>query len=244
MGRRLPSMLQALLQAELQALLEALPRAQPQVEPRAKLGAQLPALLQAEFHPPWRRGDGGGSIDLDKTQRNLEEKNVSRPRGSGSGREGSGERPRGRRGRQQASPRHRVEYWHELLAYIGAGYMKRFGRHYPWSSLARKNVWNLARVHSPWRVMALWDLYLESESWWARRTDWSVYGMIRDNGRLMEDQGFREYAEDHEKRLAGQPDSIRLSMTGDRTGIPYFLHRHPISARAQMRLQQFSSATR
>jgi hypothetical protein len=194
-------MLQALLQAELQALLEALPRAQPQVELRAKLGAQHQALLQAEFHPPWRRGDGGGSIDLHKTQRNLEEKNVSRPRGSGSGREGCGERPRGRRGSQKASPRPRVEYWHELLAYIDSSHVKKFGRHYPWSSLARKNVWNLTRVHSASRVMALWDLYLDSHSWWARHTEWSVYGMSRDVGRLMEDSGFKRLVGVREENL-------------------------------------------
>jgi hypothetical protein len=188
-------MLQALLQAELQAQLEALLRAQPR--------AELPAMLQAEFHPPWPRGDEGGSIDPHKSQRNLEEKNVSRPRGSGLGREGCGERPPGRRGRRQANPRPRVEYWHELLAHIDVGYVKRFGRHYPWSNLARKNLWHLSRVHSAWRVMALWDLYLESESVWARRTGWSVYGMIRDTGRLMEDRRFKRLATEREKRLRG-----------------------------------------
>ena len=180
-------MLQALLQAELQALLEALLQAQPRAQPQAKLGAQLPALLQAEFHPPWRRGDGGGSYDLHKSQRNIDKKHICRLRGSGLGREGCGERPQGRRGRHHhANPRPRVEYWHELLAYIDSAYVKKFGRHYPWSNLARKNVWNLARVHCAWRVMALWDLYIESESWWARQAGWSVYGMVRDAGRLMD----------------------------------------------------------
>lgn len=66
-------MLQALLQAELQALLEARLRAKPE--------AELPTLLQAEIHPPWRRGDGGGSYDLHKTQRNLEEEKRIRTKG-------------------------------------------------------------------------------------------------------------------------------------------------------------------
>ena len=203
-------MLQALLQAELQALLEALLqaqlRAQPHAEPRAKLGAQLPALLQADFHPPWPRGDGGGSYDVHKTPRNLDQKNVSRPRGSGLGREGCGERPRGRRGNRLADPSPRGEYWHELLAYIDAGYVKKFGRHYPWCNLARKNVWNLARVHSVWRVMALWDLYLETESWWARRTGRSVYGMVREAGRLMDERRFKQVAAKHEGRLTEYND--------------------------------------
>ncbi len=193
-------MLQALHQEELQAQLEALLPAKPQVQPRAKLGAQLPALLQAEFHPPGPRGDGGGSINPDKPQRNLEEKNVTRPRGSGLGREGYGERPRGRRGRRRTNPRPRVEYWHELLAYIDSASVRKFGCHHAWNNLMRKNIWNLARVHSPWRVMALWDLYLESESWWARRTSWSVYGMVRDSGRLMEDARFKPGSDQHEQR--------------------------------------------
>jgi hypothetical protein len=206
-------MLQALLQAELQAQLEALLRGQPQAEPRAKPGALLPALLQAEIHPPWPRGDGGGSYDLLKTQRNLEEKNISRPRGSGWGREGYGERPRGRRGCWRTNPRPRVEYWHELLAYIDSAYVKKFGRHYPWSNLARKNVWNLARVHSTWRVMALWDLFLESSSWWARRTAWSVYGMVRDTGRLMDDPRFKKLLAKHEEGLVQHRLARRIERT-------------------------------
>jgi hypothetical protein len=175
-------MLQALLQAELQA--------------------QLEALLRAEFYPPWRRGDGGGSLDTHKTERNLEAKTVSRPRGSGLGREGCGERPRGRRGSRQANLKPHVEYWRELLAYIDAAYRKKFGRHYAWSNLARKNLRNLARVYSAWETMALWDLYLESESWWARKTGWSVYGMIRDQGRLMDDPRLKQLARKHQETLA------------------------------------------
>ena len=174
-------MLQALLQAELQA--------------------QLEALLRAEFYPPWRRGDGGGSLDTHKTERDLEAKTVSRPRGRGLGREGCGERPRGRRGRRQANPKRRVEYWHELLAYVDAAYSKKFRQHYPWNNLARKNLWNLARAFTTWEVIALWDLYLESKSWWSVNTTWSVYGMIRDVGRLMDDPQFKQLAVKHEKDL-------------------------------------------
>ena len=78
-------------------------------------------------------------------------------------------------------------HWPELLAYVDSAYVRRFGRHYAWSTLARKNLWNLARVHSVWGVMTLWDLYLAGDSWWARQSRWSVYGMICDAGRLMDD---------------------------------------------------------
>jgi hypothetical protein len=88
------------------------------------------------------------------------------------------------------------------LAYIDSAYVKKFGSHYPWSSLARKNIWSLARVHSPWRVMALWDLYLETESWWAHQTGWSVYGMARDAGRLMDDGRFKRLSSQLEENLA------------------------------------------
>ena len=109
---------------------------------------------------------------------------------------------RGDRGLRQANQKPHVEYWHELLAYVDAAYRKKFGRHYPWSNLARKNLWNLARVHRAWRVMALWDLYLEAESPWARRSGWSVYGMIRDTGRLMDDPRLKQLALRHEESLA------------------------------------------
>ena len=50
--------------------------------------------------------------------------------------------------------------------------------------------------------MALWDLHLEAESHWARRTGWSVYGMIRDAVRLMDDPRFKQLAAKHEENLA------------------------------------------
>ena len=108
----------------------------------------------------------------------------------------------GDKGLRHANERPRVEYWRELLAHIDAAYRKKFGRHYPWNNLVRKNLWNLARVHSAWGVMALWDLYLASESWWAKQTSWSVYGMIRDAGRLLDDSGLKKLAVKHEEYLA------------------------------------------
>jgi hypothetical protein len=40
---------------------------------------------------------------------------------------------------------------------------------------------SLVRMHSAWRVLAFWDLYLESDTSRARRTGWKVYGMMRQN---------------------------------------------------------------
>jgi hypothetical protein len=90
------------------------------------------------------------------------------------------------------------------LAYIDSAYVKKFGQRYPWSNLARKNLWNMARVHSAWGVMGLWDLYLASESWWAVQTTWSVYGMIGDSGRLLEGAGLKPLALKHQENLARQ----------------------------------------
>jgi len=108
----------------------------------------------------------------------------------------------GDKGLRQANQEPHVEYWHDLLAYIDSAYRKKFGRHYPWNNLARKNLWNLARGYSSWEVMALWDLYLPSKSWWAVQTTWSVYGMIRDTGRIMDDPRFKQLAFKHEENLA------------------------------------------
>ncbi len=108
----------------------------------------------------------------------------------------------GDKGHRQANQKPHVEYWHELLAHVDSAYRKKFGRHYPWNNLARKNLWNLARGYSSWEVMALWDLYLQRESCWARRTGCSVYGMIRDVGRLMDDRRFKPLAVKHEESLA------------------------------------------
>jgi hypothetical protein len=117
---------------------------------------------------------------------------------------------RGDKRRRQANEKPHVEYWRELLAYVDAAYRKKFGKHYPWSNLARKNLWNFARGYSSWEVMALWDLYLESESWWARQSGWSVYGMIRDAGRLMDDSRLKKLAANYEDGLAQYRIGMRI----------------------------------
>lgn len=102
---------------------------------------------------------------------------------------------------RQANQKPHVEYWRELLGYIDAAYRQKFGRHYPWNNLVRKNLWNLARAYSSGEVMALWDLYLANETWWARQTGWSVYGMIRDTGRLMDDSRLKPMAARYVNKL-------------------------------------------
>jgi hypothetical protein len=113
-------------------------------------------------------------------------------------------RRRGDREDRQANRKPHVEYWRPLLAYVDSAYVRKVGSHYPWSNLARKNLWNMARMYSAWMVMALWDLYLKGESEWARRTGYSVYGMIRDSGRLIDQSGFKRLAARHEEELAIQ----------------------------------------
>src|SRR6266699_6786268 len=174
---------------------------------RALLQAQHEAVLRAEF-PPSPSGSLPAPFSTKPTSPlavfvcshpgvGVTWKGEATPPSSLSG--------RGDKRRRQAIEKPHVEYWRELLAHIDLAYRKKFGRHYPWNNLARLNIHNLGRVHYAWRVMALWDLYLESESWWARRTGCSVYGMIRDAGRLMDDTRFRQLAGDHGEALASLP---------------------------------------
>jgi hypothetical protein len=175
-------MLQALLQAQHEAVLRA-------EMPPSPLGS-LPAPLSTQPTSPW------SGLRLPYSAVGLMQKGQGTPL-----------HPPFRRGdkrRRKANRKPHVEYWHELLAFIDSAYAKKFGHHYPWSNLARKNLWNLARVHSAWEVMGLWDLYLAGESLWARRTGWSVYGVIREAGWLIEDSRFKRLSLRHEEDLATQ----------------------------------------
>ena len=172
---RLPSMLQALLQAQHEAERQA------EIPPSSS--GSLPAPLSTRPTSP--ECDHCCSHPGVAMIQESEDTPLHPPSARGD-----------KRGRQ-ANQKHRVEYWRELLAHIDAAYHKKFGRHYAWSNLARKNLQNMARVHSAWGVMALWGLYLKRESWWARNTGWSVYGMIRDMGRLMDDPRFKNFARLH-----------------------------------------------
>jgi hypothetical protein len=173
-------------------MLQALPQAQHEALLRAEIppspSGSLPAPLSTRPTSPWSAllsWCSGVDVILESQDTPLHP-----PSGRGDKR------------RRQANKKPHVEYWRELLAYIDAAYRKKFGRHYLWNNLARKNLWNLARGYSSWEVMALWDLYLASESWWAVQTTWSVYGIIRDAGRLMDDPRLKPLARKHEESLA------------------------------------------
>jgi len=178
---RISSMLQAVQRAELEALLRAAGPPSP--------SGSLPAPLSTQPTSP-QPGCRLAHCGVAVIRKGQETPSPSPPTGPGGDRE-----------IRQANQKPRVEYWHELLAYIDAGYCKKFGRHYPWDNLARKNAWNLARVHSPWRVMALWDSYLERQSWWARKTNCSIYGMVRDLGWLMDDPRLKQTVLQHDAAL-------------------------------------------
>jgi hypothetical protein len=170
-------MLQAVQRAELVALLQAAVTPSP--------SGSLPAPLSTLPTSP--RSGCRSSVPGVDVILNGEEPPLHLPHSRG-----------GDRRVRQAKQKQHVEYWRELLAHVDATYRKQFGRHYPWSNLTRRNLSNLARVHSTCRVMALWDLYLESESWWARQTGWLAYGMIRDVSRLMDDPRLKQMAREHE----------------------------------------------
>jgi hypothetical protein len=61
--------------------------------------------------------------------------------------------------------------------------------------------------------MALWDSYLAGESWWAVKTNWSVYGMIRDAGRLMDDARFKGIGVTHMERIAKRRFGSHIELT-------------------------------
>jgi hypothetical protein len=177
-------MLQAVQRAELDALLQAAVTPSPSGSLPTPLST-IPSSPGSELclsHP--------GVAVIQKHQ----EPPLHLPHGNGGG----------DKKRRQANQKQQVEYWRELLAYVDVSYRRKFGRHYPWNNLARKNLWNLARGYSAWEGMALWDMYLASKSWWALQTSWSVYGMVRDTSRLMDDPRLTRLARQHEENLAKQ----------------------------------------
>ena len=107
----------------------------------------------------------------------------------------------------------RIWNWHDIFRHINRRWAVVHGQNYPWNNADRKVLANTARKYGAPAILAMFDLYFQSGSAWDIRTKGSIYGMVRDGGRLRDDPRFKALYREHERRL----DSISGAMTAAET---------------------------
>lgn len=92
-------------------------------------------------------------------------------------------------------------YWHELIAHIDASWTLRKGVPYGWDGREFARLRDLVRVYRAWGVMALWDLYMSTGGFWAKRTGYMISGLIEEKGLLLDDPKWKQLAKNYESKL-------------------------------------------
>lgn len=166
------------------------------------LQAMLEAMLQA------KEGGGGGDISLSVNDITSRDPDVDVVRSSAVDVGGFGGARRSRRPRKPRKPRQRptrttaIEFWHDIFRHINI----HAAEPYPWQNSDRKILANAARKYGAAQVMAMWDFYISPENSWTKSTGKTIYGMVRDSARILDQAGFKTLARDYERYLLKRHD--------------------------------------
>lgn len=80
----------------------------------------------------------------------------------------------------------RIHFWHDLFRHVNGSWFKTHGQTYPWNNRDRKVMANAARKYGAATIMAMWTLYQAQPAAWHKLTGGTIYGMVRDSGRLLD----------------------------------------------------------
>lgn len=114
-----------------------------------------------------------------------------------------------------------IEFWKELVEHINAGWMMRKKAAYPWDDYEFKKLRSLAKIYQAHGVMALWDVYMQIETYFGKLTGYMLDGLKKDVGVIVDQPQWKPLAAKYEKQLYdaafGPPKDIN-SIVGDLVG--------------------------
>lgn len=102
----------------------------------------------------------------------------------------------------EVPPESNVFGWQDMIDYMDRTWATKKGvKHYPWKGRDFKTLAGLANNFGAAGVMALWDLYLEGNSYWGLKTGLMFDGLIYDVGLLLDNKRYKHILAGHEKKI-------------------------------------------
>lgn len=92
-------------------------------------------------------------------------------------------------------------YFPALVEHIDTSWKKLKGFGYPFQGKDFRYLKTYCRSFQEWGVMALWDVFLASDSDWVKKTGYSLDGFFRCLPWLVDDRGWKSKAAEYEKKL-------------------------------------------
>lgn len=95
------------------------------------------------------------------------------------------------------------EFWKQMIDHIDSTWKKKKGSElgYPFTGKDLKDLKSFTRTFQEWGIMALWDVYLNRENEFNRKTGYSLFQFLRQLPSLVDDRGWKAHAKVYEKQL-------------------------------------------
>lgn len=98
-------------------------------------------------------------------------------------------------------PEKATPHWQDLVSHIDNAWMARKHTAYPWSGHEFRKLHELARTYQAHGVMALWDLYMSTGTYWGKLTGYMIDGLKKDIGVIVDDVRWKSLSRQYEDKL-------------------------------------------
>jgi hypothetical protein len=99
-----------------------------------------------------------------------------------------------------------------MVEHIDQAYLRKKGIQFFFRPQHFRELGNLARIYSPFGVMALWDVHMESTNLWVRECGYSFESFLACIPRLVDDKRWKVWRESYEKKFVGDYPDIPVEL--------------------------------
>lgn len=101
-------------------------------------------------------------------------------------------------------------FFPKLVDHIDASWLKLKGMHYPFAGRDFRDLKAFSRSFKEWGVMALWDVFIASDSDWVLKSGYSVGAFVKCIPWLVDDLTWKAKSKRYESQIANEMPSDLL----------------------------------
>lgn len=112
-------------------------------------------------------------------------------------------------------PKKTSPYFLKMIDHIDQSWMRIKSMHYPFSGRDFKDLKAFTRNFQEWGIMALWDVFMRSNSDWVRKSGYSVSAFIKCLPWLVDDPGWKAQSQKYMNLMSvPMPDQLGELLNG------------------------------
>jgi uncharacterized protein YdaU (DUF1376 family) len=97
--------------------------------------------------------------------------------------------------------RNAIENWQDLVDHIDQAWKTKKGAPYPWDGQEFKKLHALAKTYQAAGVMAMFDLYMQIQTYFGKLTGYTLDGLRRDIGVIVDDPRWKPLSKSYDDKL-------------------------------------------